>query len=150
MTKELLEEITQLAAKTCSELNYSLYEVDYYKEDNQNILHVAIDNDYNTTMEDIEKFTEKFSPLLDQFDSRMEDYFLDVSSPGAFRKVEIKDLEKVKGLYLKVELNSSEVVKGEFIDLSDTSLTLKINNKGRIKNRQIEFETIKQINTDVK
>lgn len=150
LTKETLEKIEQKAQSICSELNLQLYSLSLKYLEDGNVLTIELDKHFSISMEDIEKFSNIMNTYLDSIENEIpEEYSLEVCSPGIFRKVEFKDFEYIQNYYLNVKLESGEI-KGQLISFTPTSFTLKINNKGRIKNHTILNKDVIEMHLDVK
>lgn len=107
------DRITQLLET----LNYELYDVVLVRENNEQILRLSITHRDNLkepiTLEDCQKVSLLISPLLDVELPQMEDYFLEVSSPGIERNLKtIKHFKGAIGEFIKVKLQDKSELKG--------------------------------------
>lgn len=131
------------------ENNLTLYDVEYVKEDGNYFLRVLIDNfDNAIDLDTLALVNEYLSERLND-DDFMDNYFLEVSSPGAER--ELKNIDEIKKSIDKyVYVLSNEEYIGYLIDATDEEITLKINLKGRMKNIKININDIKLIRLAIK
>jgi ribosome maturation factor RimP len=118
----------QIAAHVL-QLGYQLYDVEYVKEHRINILRVMIDKPTGIDIDDCVAVSETLSPFLDTLDPIVEDYSLEVSSPGAERKLRNKEeILQALGKYVHVETYEQKQ-EGELLGFTDDTITLKIRNK---------------------
>ncbi len=120
------------------ELGYKLWDIEFYKEGNENILCITLDTDAEggINIEDCEKVSRAIDGPLDEADPIATEYFLQVSSPGIERdlkraehiaacegeKVRIKFFSAVSEGTLK-GMKSADVVLGG-LDGEGTQLTV--------------------------
>ncbi len=148
-----LEIIPKLLEKDLKENDLKLFEYNFVKEDGNLILRVIVDKeDGGVDINLLGKINEYLSEALDQYDSDMEEYFLEVSSLGAERELKTKeDIIKSKDKYIHVELKLNKIIyEGYMVDANDTDITVRVNFKGRFKNITIKYEEIKFIRLAVK
>lgn len=110
-------------------LDYELYDVEYVKERRQNILRVYIDKKTGIDIDDCVAASEIISAFLDETDPIQDDYSLEVSSPGAERK--LRDREEIKkaiGHYIHVQ-TYDQTYEGDLINFEGDILSLKVRNK---------------------
>ena len=148
-----LEIIPKLLETHLKENDLKLFEYNFVKEDGNLILRVIIDKpDGGVDINLLGQINEYLSEALDQYDSDMEEYFLEVSSLGAERELKTKeDIIKAKDKYIHVELKLNKIIyEGYMVDANDTDITVRVNFKGRFKNITIKHEEIKFIRLAVK
>lgn len=142
--------VTDILNDYLIEHNLKLYDVEYVKEDGNYILRVLIDNlESLIDLDTLALVNEYLSDRLNDDDFAQE-YYLEVSSPGAER--ELRNLEEIKlskGKYVYV-LDSNQEYLGTLEDVDDETITIKVNLKGRIKNIKIELKNIRLIRLAVK
>ena len=93
------------------EMGYELNEVKYLKENGNMTLHVVVDRVEPISLDDIVKVSDRVSSYLDEVDLINETYFLDVSSLGAEKPIELSKLGDYVGKYVNLHLISP--YKGE-------------------------------------
>ena len=76
------EKIRNLLEDTIKENNYSLYKVEYVKENNMMFLRLYIDKDGIMDIDDCVTVSNLVNPILDEADPIDESYILDVCSKG--------------------------------------------------------------------
>ena len=104
MSKKVTEVVEELVIPILEELHLELVEVEYVKEGKSWFLRVYIDKETGVDIEDCGKVSEKLSEKLDEVDPIPQNYFLEVSSPGAERPLKKeKDFQKAigKNVYIK-------------------------------------------------
>lgn len=79
------ERVEELLKDKIENIGYSLYDVEYAKEGQNNYLRIFIDSPKGIDLNDCEKVSNEINELLDQADYIKEQYFLEVSSPGVER-----------------------------------------------------------------
>ena len=103
------ESVRPIASAAADELGYELYDVEYKKEGSEWYLRIFIDKPENMGVEDCEKYSRYISPLLDENDPIADNYILEISSPGMFRKLKTPEhFEKYMGSEVEVKLYKSE------------------------------------------
>ena len=81
------ESVRPVAEKAALELGYELYDVEYKKEGSEWYLRIFIDKPEGMGVDDCEKYSRFISPVLDEEDPVPDNYILEISSPGMFRKL---------------------------------------------------------------
>ncbi len=102
------DSVKTLAQKSADELGYELYDVEYKKEGSEWYLRIFIDKPEGMGVDDCEKFSRHISPVLDEEDPVSENYILEISSPGMFRKLKTpQHFERYMGENVEVKLYKS-------------------------------------------
>ena len=84
--KENVEtKVENLLEPIITNLNYTLYDVQYQKEGKDYYLRVTIDKPGGISIEDCETVNRAIDDILDEANLIKESYFLEVSSPGIER-----------------------------------------------------------------
>ena len=110
-------------------LEYELYDIEYVKERRTNILRVFIDKKSGINIDDCVSASEVISTLLDDTDPIQEDYSLEVSSPGAERKLRNREeIINAIGHYVHIQ-TYEQTFEGELINFEGDTITIKIRNK---------------------
>jgi ribosome maturation factor RimP len=108
---------------------YELYGIEWTRERKTQVLRVMIDKPEGIDIDDCVAVSDLLNPRLDEWDPIPEEYSLEVSSPGAERKLRNADeIRRAIGRFVHIETSSSKV-EGELIALNENSLTLKVRNK---------------------
>jgi len=142
--KEILEPFLK-------ENDISFYDTELVKEDGNLFLRVYLDKKGGITIDDLALANDYLSERIDKYDSDLPEYFLEVSSPGAEKK--LRNYDEVKEnieSYIHVELPSM-IYEGVLLEaLDDGTITMKINAKGRFKKVLFNYEEVKLIRLAVK
>lgn len=147
MTEEILEKIKKVCKEVADELALELVLVRYRSSsENGPVLEVFVDKDYNISMEEIDAFTEKVNPLLDDILQDDDSAFvLDISSGGSEREIPFEDLPKLEGHYLDLILKNGEKITAKNVKADENELSLLYFIKGRKKERVLKKEDIQSI-----
>ena len=79
--------VIAIADKLAEEMNMYVVDVECKKEDSGRVLRIYIDKPDGVGIDDCEEFSRAIEPALDEEDPIKEAYTLEVSSPGADRKL---------------------------------------------------------------
>jgi len=110
-------------------LGYELYDLEYNKTPKRSVLTVFIDSDHNITIDDCVDVTHELNPYLDELDPIVEEYFLEVSSPGAEKELRNpKAIERAIGKFVHVE-TYEQTIEGYLDRFNGNEIVLKIRNK---------------------
>jgi len=108
---------------------YELYGIEYVLERKTQILRVMIDKPDGIDIDDCVAVSDILNPLLDEWDPITEEYSLEVSSPGAERKLRnAEEIRRAIGKFVHVETYEQKL-EGELVAFQDGNLTIKIRNK---------------------
>lgn len=100
-----------LAEKTAEELGVYIVDVSYKKEGGDYILCYYIDKEGGVGIDDCEAFSRAMDPILDEADPVEGNYTLEVSSPGADRRL-TKEREFLYYIGRSVEVKLFKAVDG--------------------------------------
>lgn len=105
MAKNILTSVIDMVTPLCEENGCFLYDAEFQKEGKNQILRIFIDKDGGINIDECETVSRLISKKLDDEDIIATAYQLEVSSPGAERKL-TKDwhYEKVMGKQIEVSL----------------------------------------------
>lgn len=146
---DIANKVKTLIMQILEEEKVNLFELVYEKEGNENYLRIFIERDDLTMdLDTCVSVSEKVSMLLDEADIIKDDYFLEVASPGVERPLKKEEYSKAINKYILIE-TSEEVegyqeLTGYLTEVSDNSLKIEINLKGRLKVIEVPFDKIKQ------
>ncbi|MFB5281480.1 MULTISPECIES: ribosome maturation factor RimP [Peribacillus] len=146
MSKKVTEVVEELVTPILEDLQLELVEVEYVKEGSW-FLRVYIDKETGVDIEDCGTVSEKLSEKLDEVDPIPQNYFLEVSSPGAERPLKKdKDFQKAigKNVYIKTYepiLNEKEF-EGTLTAFDGQEVTLEIKIKTRKKTVVIPYDKV--------
>jgi ribosome maturation factor RimP len=136
---KITEEIEKLVSPIVEELKLELVDIEFLKEGRDWFLRVYIDNpEGNIDIDQCAQVSEKLSEELDRTDPISQNYFLEVSSPGAERPLKKEeDFERAVGQF--VFIKTYEAIDGmkefEGYLLANGSDTIEV--EMRIKTRKV-------------
>jgi ribosome maturation factor RimP len=142
------EMIEQLVAPIATELNLELVDVEFVKEGRDYFLRVYVDTpEGGIDIEQCVQVSERLSAILDEDDPIEQNYYLEVSSPGAERPLKKEtDFEKAVGKYIYVKtyepIKDMKEFEGYLLSNESASLTMEFKIKTRKVQVTIEKEKI--------
>ncbi|MBG9455213.1 ribosome maturation protein RimP [Lysinibacillus sphaericus] len=137
--------IEELAKPIVEELNLELVDVEFVKEGRNWFLRVYVDTpEGGIDIEQCAQVSERLSLLLDENDPITQNYYLEVSSPGAERPLKKDtDFEKAIGKFIYVKtyepIKDMKEFQGYLTSYDEHTLVMEV----RIKTRKITV-TIEQ------
>lgn len=145
---KITEQIEKIVQPITSELELELVDVEFLKEGRDWFLRVYVDNPKAPI--DIDQcalVSEKLSEILDQLDPIEQNYFLEVSSPGAERPLKKeKDFEKAMGKFIYIKtyepVEDAKEFEGYLKSYDDQQVEIEIKIKTRRKIINIAKEKI--------
>lgn len=128
-----------------------LYDVDFVKEGAHRYLRVSIDKEGGVSLDDCERVSRFLSNRLDKKDPIKENYYLEVSSPGAERDLKRDEhFEKSIGKKIQVQLSQmldgKRVYEGKLISFDQNTVTIQVGQqtveieRGEINNVHLVLE----------
>ena len=146
-----LNSLKETLSKVLEKDGYSLYNLSLTREGKDTYLHVFVDkDDALITMDEIVLISEKLNVILDELDPIASAYILDVSTAGAEKEVKLDKLAHYLNRYIKVTLNDKEPVFGTLLSVSEDTLEIKVNLKGRMKVLTLPVNEVKKVNLAIK
>ncbi|MFX3674067.1 MAG: ribosome maturation factor RimP [Paenisporosarcina sp.] len=145
---KIIIEVEKLVKPIVEELNLELVDMEYLKEGRDWFLRIYIDTPQGgIDIEQCALVSERVSEILDANDPIEQNYFLEVSSPGAERPLkEERDFEKAVGQYIHVktyaavtELKENEF-EGYLLSYSPEGLEIEV----RVKTRKIKVHLTRE------
>ncbi|KOO49253.1 ribosome maturation factor RimP [Viridibacillus sp. FSL E2-0187] len=137
---KVISAVEQLATPIVEGLNLELVEVEFVKEGRDWFLRVYIDTpEGSIDIEQCAQVSELLSLKLDESDPIEQNYFLEVSSPGAERPLKKEaDFEKAIGQFVHIKsyeaINGMKVFEGYLRSYTDAGVELDV----KIKTRKIK------------
>lgn len=108
----IVNQIEEMVTPIIEELNLLLVDVEYLKEGNDWFLRIYVDvPGGGIDIEQCARVSERVSEILDETDPIKENYFLEVSSPGAERPLK-KDEDFVQAIGSHVFIKTYEPIDG--------------------------------------
>lgn len=145
---KIIIEVEELVKPIVEELNLELVDIEYLKEGRDWFLRIYIDTPQGgIDIEQCALVSERVSEVLDANDPIEQNYFLEVSSPGAERPLKKEsDFEKAIGQYIHVKTYAPvDVLKekefeGHLLSYSPEGLEIEV----RVKTRKIKVQLAKE------
>ncbi len=122
-------ELKTALAPAVEQLGYELYDVELAKERKTLILRVTIDKREGIDIDDCVAVSDVLNPLLDRLNPVEGDYSLEVTSPGAERKLRnAEEIQASIGRFVHV-VHDGIKTEGFLEAAAPESLTLKVGSK---------------------
>lgn len=140
--------ITEIATPIASELGLELVDVEFVKEGRDHFLRVYVDTpENNIDILQCAQMSERLSLVLDENDPIEQNYYLEVSSPGAERPIKKEtDFEKAVGKFIYVKtyepIKDMKEFLGTLTAYNDEGLQMEVRVKTRKVNVLIEKEKV--------
>lgn len=143
----MLEKIKELIIPALNEHNVELYDIEYVKEGGNNFLRIYIDNSEGIDIDRVTDVSYAISALLDVVDPISDDYFLEVSSPGAERPLNSREhlmqaIDKHINVKLKEAVNGLNEIQGDLISFEEDTVTIAYKVKNINKKAVIAYDNI--------
>lgn len=131
---EIEKKLLNLTLPVVESLGLEIYHLEYVKEGAKNIFRIYIEGETNVSLDDCVKVSRAVSDMLDVEDPIVEEYNLEVSSPGIFRTLFTdKHLSRYVGNDVKVTMNTvfsgKRKFEGLLVGADSENLTVKENNE---------------------
>jgi ribosome maturation factor RimP len=144
---KVTEVVEELAEPIFQELGIELVEIEFVKEGKSWFLRVYIDKDNGVDIEDCGLVSEKLSEKLDELDPIPQNYFLEVSSPGAERPLKKdKDFQKAigKNVFIKTyePIDGEKSFEGTLLEFDGQHVKIEMKIKTRKKTIDIPYEKV--------
>lgn len=144
---KVTEQVEALVLPITKELDVELVDIVYEKEGKNWFLRVFVDKSGGIDIDECAAVSEKLSEKMDEADPISENYFLEVSSPGAERPLKKeKDFEMAVGKYVHVTsyepLDGRKVWEGVLETFDGEQLTIMVKDKTRTIMCQIPLAKI--------
>ncbi|PPA72027.1 ribosome maturation factor RimP [Jeotgalibacillus proteolyticus] len=144
---KITELTEQLATPILEDMNLELVDVEFVKEGSNWFLRLYIDKEAGVDIEECGQVSEKLSEKLDELDPIQQNYFLEVSSPGAERPLKKeKDFERAIGKNVHVKtyepIDGLKEIEGVLASYDGSALTVDVMIKTRKKTITIPKEKV--------
>lgn len=145
---KITEQVEELALPIIEELKLELVDIEFVKEGRNWFLRVYVDNpEAPIDIEQCAVISEKLSEELDRVDPIEQNYFLEVSSPGAERPLKKeKDFEKALGSFIYIKtyepIEDEKEFEGYLMSFDEQQVTIEIKIKTRRKTLVIDRSKI--------
>ena len=139
MKKSIEATIEEMVAQITEPQAIEIVDVEYVKEAGEFYLRVFLDKENGISLSDCETVSRALSEVLDVKDPIVDNYFLEVSSPGLDRPLKKdKDFVRYQGRDIEIKLykpmNGSKQFEGELVGLTEDN-----NIKVIIDGNEVEF-----------
>ncbi|WP_330938182.1 ribosome maturation factor RimP [Bacillus licheniformis] len=111
MSNKVINTVSEMVQPILDNLQLELVDIEFVKEGQSWFLRVFIDSDDGVDIEECAKVSEALSEKLDEADPIKQNYFLEVSSPGAERPLK-KEADFMKALGKNVYIKTYEPIEG--------------------------------------
>jgi len=111
MSNKVIDTVSEMVQPILDNLQLELVDIEFVKEGPSWFLRVFIDSDDGVDIEECAKVSEALSEKLDAADPIKQNYFLEVSSPGAERPLK-KEADFMKALGKNVYIKTYEPIEG--------------------------------------
>ncbi|WP_050614813.1 ribosome maturation factor RimP [Bacillus testis] len=147
MSRKVTEIVEELLKDILEQQQLELVDIEFVKEGKNWFLRVFIDKEAGVDIEECGIVSEKLSEKLDEVDPIEQNYFLEVSSPGAERPLKKeKDFLGAIGKHVNVKtyepIEGSKEFEGTLLSYNEKELTLSIKIKTRTKEISIPTEKV--------
>ncbi len=144
---KVTEIVVGMVTPILEESGLELVDVEFVKEGRDYFLRVYIDKETGVDIEDCGIVSEKLSEKLDEVDPIPQNYFLEVSSPGAERPLKKdKDFEKAigKNVFIKTyePIDGEKAFEGILTQFDGETVLVEVKIKTRKKSIVIPYEKI--------
>lgn len=147
MSKKVTEIVEELLTDILEQEQLELVDIEYVKEGKSWFLRVFIDKENGVDIDDCGLVSEKLGEKLDAVDPIQQNYFLEVSSPGAERPLKKQqDFIRAVGKHVNIKtyepIDGSKEFEGTLLSYDEKEITLSIKIKTRTKEITIPTEKI--------
>lgn len=147
MSKKVTEIVEELLTDILEQEQLELVDIEYVKEGKSWFLRVFIDKENGVDIDDCGLVSEKLGEKLDAVDPIQQNYFLEVSSPGAERPLKKQqDFIRAIGKHVNIKtyepIDGSKEFEGTLLSYDEKEITLSIKIKTRTKEITIPTEKI--------
>jgi ribosome maturation factor RimP len=151
MAEDLIERLTALAQPILEEEGLELVELEFKRGAKRSLLRLFIDKPGGVTLDDCSLLSSQLGDLLDVEDLIPHRYILEVSSPGATRRLKRpEDYERSVGRL--IDITTREPVEGQthltgrLLAYADGRVSLDVPSKGQVT---IGLEAIERARLEV-
>jgi ribosome maturation factor RimP len=126
---EIVGRVRPLVDELAAELELTVWQVGFVREAGRDVLRVAVDRQGGVTADELATFSETLSHRIDRADVVPGEarYVLEVTSPGAERKLEGAEQFRVcLGRVAKITLCDGRSVEGVLRGVSQTSVEIDV------------------------
>lgn len=152
---DIIQKVEELMLPICEQTGTYLVDVEYEEERGTWYLRIFVDTEAGLTMEECVAVTELIGAKLDEDDFIVEEYMMEVSSPGAERPLKTKDaITEAVGYYINVvvdsPINDVTEFQGDLLSFENDLLVMECLFKTRKKKIEIAHNNVKKARLAVK
>ena len=151
----MLDKINEIVKPIVEELDLSVYDIEYVKENNEYFLRIYIDKKGGVDLSAIVEATTPISEALDIHDPIENAYILEVSSPGAEKP--LKNEEQLKNVIdeyvyieFKQQVSGKDNIEGFLTSFDQGVIKIEYLEKTRKKYFEVEYENVKKARLAIK
>lgn len=143
-----IEKIKTLILPVLNEFEVKLADIKWTSEKNNRILQISImKNDGSMDIETCTDVSEKVSLILDELENELNDYFLEVCSPGAEREIkDFNELPNLIGKHVFIRLKHPEKkmleITGDLTSVENNELSMNYRDKAVLRTITFKIENI--------
>ncbi|KYD00044.1 ribosome maturation factor RimP [Heyndrickxia sporothermodurans] len=139
--------VEELVTPIIQDMKLDLVDIEYVKEGKNWFLRVFIDKENGIDIEECGIVSERLGEKLDELDPIPNNYFLEVSSPGAERPLKKeKDFKQAVGKNVNIstyeQIDGEKQFEGKLLDFDGQTLKLEMKIKTRTKEVEIPYEKV--------
>ncbi|MCY8565011.1 ribosome maturation factor RimP [Bacillus sonorensis] len=147
MSNKVIDTVSEMVQPILDNLQLELVDIEFVKEGQNWFLRVFIDSDDGVDIEECAKVSEALSEKLDEADPIKQNYFLEVSSPGAERPLKKEaDFRKAlgKNVYIKTyePIEDNKEFEGTLSAFDGETVEVTVTIRTRQKRINIPYEKI--------
>lgn len=155
MNDLIIAKTREKAEQIATNMNLEIWDVELVKEAGSLILRITAESAEGITIEQCGDLSIAIGEWLDIEDPIEEDYFLEVTSPGAERELkQDKDIQESVGRYVNIKtyakVDGVKEFEGELLSYENNVVVVKVNLKGRFKEFSIDKKQISKIRWAIK
>ncbi len=147
MDKSTLEKAENIFREEAEKEGLEVVSVRFFNDPlNGPTLEVLIDRNFSITIDEIEKYTDAVSPLVDELDIP-DSYLLDIGSGGSQRDIPVEKLEDLKEEHVfdVTDRNGNTVRNCTYVSNEDGLLLFTYFVKGKKTKLKLKEEDVKNI-----
>lgn len=132
MFSKIENSVEKVAKPIVEENGCDFIDVEFLKEFGEWYLRVYIDKEEGVTLDDCAKISRRLSDELDNIDPIDYSYYLEVSSPGELKLIDLENMpKKIINKNIKVRLNDENytAIYGKVKNTSENNILLDVDGK---------------------
>lgn len=152
---EIVEKVTPVVMECAEKLNLEIVDIEWVKEGGEHILRILADTEEGLTIEESAALNEMVGNRLDELDLIVQEYMLEVSSPGLEAPIKTEEqLQNALGEYIYIkcysQIDKKKEFEGTLKNITVDTVEIEVNIKGRTKDVIVERNNIATMRYAVK